>query len=109
MYPHCKNYVKMIFLQLICLMFDLGGSKAHRRTQAFRALKRRLTHDLIYEILGPVRAAQEEGGFYMQNHEGTMVRAYPAVCLVISDTPERQALAQIYGHVQGKTPCYGCE
>jgi hypothetical protein len=43
-------------------MPDLGGSSAHARTDKYRHLKRTILHDIIYDVLAPVRAAQAAGG-----------------------------------------------
>ena len=95
-------------LQQMCLWFDLGGAKDHKSRVAYRRYKITLNHDLIYEMLGPVREAQANGGFRFKMANGDPVLAYPVMCLVVVDTPERHSMAQVYGSVQAEEPCSFC-
>jgi hypothetical protein len=92
----------------ICFCPDLGGSKATRNKAAFKRYKRKLQQDLIHEILGPVRKAQEAGGFYFES-DGEMVLGFPVVCLFISDTPERQSTSLVFNSAKARYPCSMCD
>lgn len=91
----------------VCFWFDLGGSKDQKGKARYRQYKRKLTQDLIYEILRPVREAQARGGIRFE-HDGAIVHAYPVLALVISDTPQRQSLAAVYGSAAAQFPCSMC-
>lgn len=93
----------------VCLWPDLGGSSTHKGKAAYGRYKRKLTHDLLYEIFAPVRAAQENGGFTFKDNAGGTVLAFPVMCLFISDTPERQFLSNIYNSAMAQKPCSMCE
>jgi hypothetical protein len=94
-------------VQDVCLWFDLAGSSDNKSKVAYARYKRKLYHDLLYEILGPVRAAQDAGGFRFEC-DGQITVGYPAMCLFVSDTPERHALALTFPTarcVEGCTMC----
>jgi hypothetical protein len=91
----------------VCFCPDLGGSKSTRDRAKFKRYKRKLQHDLIYEIMAPVRQAQADGGFYFEC-DGEIVLGFPVMCLFISDTPERQATSLIFNSAKSKFPCSMC-
>lgn len=45
-------------------MPKLEVSKAVRGRKKVKSFKRQLYHDVLYDVLRPVRRAQEAGGFY---------------------------------------------
>jgi hypothetical protein len=92
----------------VCFWFDLGGSSDQKGKSKYKQYKRKLTQDLIYEILRPVREAQARGGIRFE-HDGAVVHAYPVLALVISDTPQRQSLAAVYGSAAAQFPCSMCK
>lgn len=94
-------------LQHVCLWPDLGGSSDQKKKVGYGRYKRKLTHDLLYELFGSVREAQANGGFRFES-EGEMVHAYPVMCLFVSDTPERQLLSLVFGSAQARYPCSMC-
>jgi len=87
----------------ICFFPDLGGAKSTKHKAAFARYRRKLQHDLIHEILGPVRKAQAAGGFSFECDGETAV-GFPVVCLFVSDTPERQSLSLVYDSARSKFP-----
>jgi len=103
-----KNQNNVASKKHVCLWFDLGGSQDQRQRKAYGDYKRKLTHDLLYEILGPVRDAQARGGFKFEC-DGEVKVGFPVMCLFVCDTPERQLLSGVFAVVNAKHPCSMCE
>jgi len=91
----------------VCFCPDLGGSKSTRNKAAFKRYRRKLQHDLFFEVMRPVREAQAAGGFLFES-DGGVVLGFPVMCLFISDTPERQSTSLIFNSAKAKFPCSMC-
>ena len=50
--------------KIVCYVPELSASEVVRRRDLFKRCSRRLYHDTWYEVLGSVRMAQQNGGFF---------------------------------------------
>lgn len=110
-------------------MPEIEAPQQVKKKKSFKAFKRKLYHEVVYEILRSVRQAQKSGGFRAMWRgrcalssliflplsgclglfsNQSLHRFMPFLCLIVNDNPEGQLLALVYNSAKAKFPCRCC-
>ena len=89
-------------------MPEVTTTKEENDKEKFREYKRKIYHQVWYNLLESVRESQKQGGFLAKDPDGCRQKFMPYVCILINDNPEGHLMTGVKS-VGTHRPCRMCK